>query len=135
MARAIGIDYGLKRTGLAVTDPLRICVNPLSTIPTEELPSFMEKFIQTEVIDLIVFGDPYQRDGSPTTLNQEIHQFANMLKAKFPAIKIDFHNEQYTSARAVQQLIKKGTPKEKRNKAAIDQMSAVIILQDYLKHY
>jgi len=135
MARALGIDYGLKRTGLSVTDPLRICVNPLPTIPTEELIQFIEEYLRKEIIDLIVFGDPYHADGSPTNLNAQIHALAKTLLVKYPEIKIDFYNEKFTSARAVRILIHKGTPKGKRNKTAIDQMSAVLILQDYLKHY
>jgi putative Holliday junction resolvase len=135
MARALGIDFGAKRTGLSVTDPLRICVNPLPTISTEELNHFLEVYLQREPIDLIVFGDPYHADGTPTDLHQQIHTFAEALMIKYPMIKIDFHNEQFTSAKAVRVLIDKGTPKLKRNKSAIDQMSAVLILQDYLKHY
>jgi len=135
MARALGIDYGLKRTGLSVTDPLRICVNPLPTIPTGEIGAFIEDYLKKEKIDLIVLGDPYHRDGTPTELHSKIRAFAETLKLKYPEIVIDFQNEKFTSIQAVRVLINKGTPKEKRNKSAIDQMSAVLILQDYLKHY
>ncbi|MDZ4708450.1 MAG: Holliday junction resolvase RuvX [Saprospiraceae bacterium] len=135
MARALGIDYGLKRTGLSVTDPLRICVNPLPTIPTGEIMDFIEDYLKKEKIDLIVLGDPYHRDGTPTDLHVQIHTFAEALRLKYPEIIIDFHDEKFTSIQAVRSLIGKGTPKEKRNKSAIDQMSAVLILQGYLKHY
>lgn len=135
MARALGIDFGLKRTGLSVTDPLRICVNPLPTILTDDLNQFITEYLNKEKIDLIVFGDPYHKDGKPTDLNFRIHVFAEELRLKFPEIKIEFQNEKFTSRQAVRVLINKGTPKEKRNKSAIDQMSAVLILQDYLNHY
>lgn len=135
MARALGIDFGLQRTGLAVTDPMRICVNPLPTIPTGDLIHFIDAYHKKENLDLIVFGDPYHTDGTPTPIHARIRLLAEAIKLKYPDIKVDFHNEQFTSVKAVRALIDKGTPKLKRNKSAIDQMSAVLILQDYLKHY
>ncbi len=135
MARAIGIDYGKMRTGIAVTDPLRICVNPLTTVHTTELNSYLESYLQAQDVDLIVFGDPYHKDGTPTELHSIIRNLAVSLSSKFPLIKIDFQDEHLTSKQAVMTLIQKGTAKNKRTKEAIDKMSAVIILQQYLNHY
>jgi len=135
MARALGIDFGFKRTGLAVTDPLRICVNRLETIPTETFDQFLEDYLKREEVDLIVFGEPLHRDGTATAVSMEVHEKAKKLKIKHPSLKIDFQDEEGTSRKAVRMLIDKGTPKSKRNKTSIDQMSAVLILQEYLKHY
>ena len=135
MARALGIDFGFKRTGLAVTDPLRICVNRLETIASETLDQFLDDYLKKEEVDLIVFGDPFHNDGTATPVSVEVHEKARKLKIKYPGLNIDFQDEQGTSRKAVRVLIDKGTPQSKRNKTAIDQMSAVLILQEYLKHY
>lgn len=135
MARALGIDFGFKRTGLAVTDPLRICVNRLETIASESLDQFLDDYLKKEEVDLIVFGDSFHNDGTATPVSAEVHEKARKLKIKYPGLNIDFQDEQGTSRKAVRVLIDKGTPKSKRNKTAIDQMSAVLILQEYLKHY
>jgi putative Holliday junction resolvase len=134
MGRAIGIDYGAKRTGISVTDPLRINVNPLTTISTQDLESYLKDYISKEHVDLIVLGDPYHKDGSPTDLNHAIHNFGDKIRQYFPELDIRYFDERKTSLQAVDILIKKGTPKQKRNKEAIDQMSAILILQKYLNH-
>ncbi len=135
MARALGIDYGIKRTGISVTDPLKLIVNGLTTISTEELMAFIREYLKKEPVDLIVFGDPYHKDGKPTELNSIIHGIGKEFSDLHPHVKIDFQNESYTSQQAIEKLIQKGTPKNKRSKEAIDQMSAVLILQKYLNHY
>ena len=134
MARAIGIDFGAKRTGIAVTDPLRISVNALASILTEELESYLFHYFSKESVDLIVLGDPYHKDGTPTDLHFLIHSFGNKLMHAYPKTEVKYIDERNTSAQAVQVMIKKGTPKQKRNKEAIDQMSAILILQKYLNH-
>ncbi len=135
MGRALGIDYGLKRSGLSVTDPLRISVNPLETIATNDLWSFIQLYLTKENVDLIVLGDPYHRDGTPTDLHPEIHALGFKITEIYPNVKVDYQNEHGTSHEAVQLLIRKGTPKQKRNKEAIDKMAAVLILQKYLNHF
>ncbi|MEP7321374.1 MAG: Holliday junction resolvase RuvX [Saprospiraceae bacterium] len=134
MGRAIGIDYGAKRTGIAVTDPLRISVNPLGTIQTEELEPYLIQYLKKEPVDLIVLGDPYHKDGTPTDLSKSIHLLGDWLKKTFTGTDVRYVDERNTSVRAVEVLVKKGTPKSKRNKEAIDQMSAILILQKYLNH-
>lgn len=135
MARVIGIDYGQKRTGISVTDPLRICVNALATIATENLFRYIGDYIQKESVDLIVVGMPKHRDGSSIEWTKEIEQFVEKAQTLYPAIKFDFQDEGKTSVQAVKTLIQKGTPLKKRTKEAIDEMSAVLILQRYLNHY
>ncbi|MBK6389782.1 MAG: Holliday junction resolvase RuvX [Saprospiraceae bacterium] len=135
MARALGVDYGKKRTGLSVTDPLKMIVNPLTAIATDELDLFLINYLGREQVDLVVFGDPFHKDGTPTELNFDIHTFGNSLLNRFPYLTIRYQVENFTSQEAVSLLIKKGTPKNKRDKSAIDVMSAVLILQKYLNHY
>ncbi len=135
MARALGIDYGLKRSGLSVTDPLRISVNAMKTVQTIDLWSFIQNYIVREQVDLIVLGDPYHIDGTPTELHLLIHTLGRKIADSYPAIKVDYQNERLTSKEAVNLLVKKGIPKQKRDREAIDQMSAVLILQKYLNHY
>ncbi|MEO5582323.1 MAG: Holliday junction resolvase RuvX [Saprospiraceae bacterium] len=134
MGRAIGIDYGAKRTGIAVTDPLQISVNPLSTVHTEQLENYLAQYLKKEPVDLIVIGDPYHRDGTPTDLSKSIHRLGDWLIKTFTGMEVRYLDERNTSVRAVEVLVKKGTPKSKRNKEAIDQMSAILILQKYLNH-
>ena len=134
MARAIGIDYGGKRCGLAVTDPLRIAVNPLASVPTSELEQYLKHYLSHERVDLIVLVDPVHKDGQPTALGPAIHTFGDHLKQIYPAIRIDYIDEKNSSVQAVHRLVRNGTPRNKRNKEAIDQMSAILILQKYLNH-
>lgn len=135
MARALGIDYGLKRTGISVTDPIKILVQVLAHIETKDFDQFIEAYLQNEKVDLMVFGKPLHRDGTATDLNIEIHTVVQKLSKKYPLIKFDFQNEHLTSVEAMKTLIKKGTPLKKRTKAAVDEMAAVLILQKYLNHY
>jgi putative Holliday junction resolvase len=135
MARALGIDYGLKRTGIAVTDPLRILVQVLAHLDTNDFEHFIDTYLIKEKVDLIVFGSPFHRDGTPTELNQQIQTVVKKMALRYPLIKFDFQNEHLTSVEAMKTLVKKGTPLKKRTKAAVDQMSAVLILQKYLNHY
>jgi putative Holliday junction resolvase len=135
MARALGIDYGLKRIGISVTDPLRIVVQVLAHVETNDFERFMDTYLLKEKVDLIVFGNPFHRDGTPTDLNSRIQEVVKKMSLKYPSIHFDFQNEHLTSAEAMKTLIKKGTPLKKRTKAAVDEMSAVLILQKYLNHY
>ncbi len=135
MARIIGIDYGMKRCGLSVTDPLQIIVSGLETVNTNELMPFLENYIKNETVDLIVIGLPIHKDGNFTYLKVSIDQFVASLSKKFPAIKIDFTDEQFSSVLAKQIILDSGAKKKKRqDKALVDKVSAVVILQKYLKH-
>ena len=135
MARALGIDYGLKRIGISVTDPLRIVVQVLAHVDANDLDQFIDSYLLTEKVDLIVFGNPFHRDGTPTELNSRIQAVVKKMSAKYPSIQFDLQDEFLTSVEAMKTLIRKGTPLKKRTKAAVDEMSAVLILQKYLNHY
>jgi len=134
MGRILAIDYGLKRTGLAVTDPLRIIPNKLTTVPTHELMNFLEEYINKEQVDEIVIGYPLKLNNQPGEIVNNINKFSEKLQAKFPKIKIAFIDERFTSKMAMQAIIESGIPKNKRkNKELTDAVSAVIILQSYLE--
>lgn len=133
LGRILGIDYGLKRSGLAVTDPLRIIVNGLDTVDTAQLMPYLEKYLLSEAVDIVVIGMPVHRDGNFTALKPVIEKFAADLRKKFSHLKIEFADEQFTSVEARERILQYGIKKEKRrDKALIDQVSAVIILQRYL---
>ncbi len=135
MARALGIDYGLKRIGISVTDPLRIVVQALAHVDTNDFDLFIDSYLAKEKVDLIVFGIPFHKDGTPTVLNDVIQAIVLKMSTKYPSIEFAFQNEHLTSKEAMVTLIRKGTPLKKRTKAAVDEMSAVLILQKYLNHY
>lgn len=134
MSRILAIDYGKKRTGLAVTDPLQIIAQPLKTIPTTELFDFLISYIQQENVTEIVIGHPMRLDGTDADIMPVIKKFANKLKNKFPKISIEFWDERYTSKRAVQSMVQAGIKKkDRRKKENIDKIAATIILQDYME--
>ncbi|MBT8191408.1 MAG: Holliday junction resolvase RuvX [Saprospiraceae bacterium] len=135
MGRILSIDYGIKKCGLAVTDPLQIIVNPLKTIKTSSLLSFLNQYWTEEKVDKIVFGMPTHFDGNPTYLVEEIHRFADEIKTLKPELPIDFQNENFSSQQAREIILKSGlTKKQRQDKSRLDKISAVIILQRYLKH-
>lgn len=135
MGRILSIDYGIKKCGLAVTDPLQIIVNPLKTVKTSSLLSFLKQYLEEEKVEKIVFGMPSHLDGNPTYLVEEINRFANELKSLKPDLLIDFQNENFSSQQAKEIILKSGlTRKQRQDKSRVDKISAVIILQRYLKH-
>ncbi len=135
MARIIGVDYGKKRTGLAVTDSLQIIVSALDTVETPKLMDYFETYISKEAVEKIVIGLPVHADGNFTDLKGDIDCFATCIKRKFPHIEIDFADEQFSSVYAKQIILESGIKKKKRqDKSLIDKISAVVILQRYLKH-
>lgn len=135
MGRIIGIDYGMKRTGLAWTDPLQIISTGLETVETPSLIARLTALIQKEPVEGIVLGMPYKLDGSPTDTTQAVLDLHKKLQSLFPNLRIDLWDEQFSSKRAMQTMIQGGVSKKKRrDKALIDQVSATIILQDYLAH-
>jgi putative holliday junction resolvase len=135
MARIIGIDYGQKRTGIAATDPLQIIVSAIETVETVNLMSFLEKYISTESVEKIVVGRPTHKDGNDTYLVKDIETFVQKGQGFWPSITFDYADEQFSSVEAKQVILARGTKKKQRqDKALVDRVSAVIILQKYLKH-
>ncbi len=134
MARIMGIDYGKKRTGIAVTDPLQIIASALETVSTPDLFSFLNQYLATEEVEIIVVGEPLNLDGSPTDATPLVYQFVKKLKTKFPSIPIELTDERYTSKRAKEFILKSGVNKKKRrDKSLVDKISAALILEDYMK--
>lgn len=135
MGRIIGVDYGMKRTGLAVTDVLQIAVHGLTTVETPLLADFLKEYFQKEQVEKIVFGMPSHKDGNPTHVSARIKTFATELQKQNPTLTIDFEDEQFSSSDAKSIILQSGANKKKRrDKALVDKISAVLILQRYLKH-
>lgn len=134
MARLIAIDYGEKRTGIAVTDPLCIIANGLTTVKTSELLKFLEQYFTNEKVDKLIIGYPKTLQNKPAAIISKIDEFTNVISQKYPHIEIIRHDERFTSKLAFQTMIDSGISKKARqNKALIDQISATIILRDYLE--
>ncbi len=135
MPRIIGVDYGIKKCGISVTDPMQIIVSPLKTVKTSSMLSFLKIYFEEEEVEKIVFGLPSHRDGNPTYLVAEIEKFVKLLSKAYPNLAIDYQNENYTSAQAQQIILNSGlTKKQRQDKTRLDKISAVLILQRYLKH-
>lgn len=133
MARILSIDYGLKRTGLAVTDPLQIIVTPLATVSTDQLFDFLKEYTLSEEVEEIVLGEPGV-DGEGSHISSHIRNLYNKLIKTFPAIKIVLHDENFTSVRAKEILMLTAKKTQRRKKELVDKVSAILILQSYLKH-
>ncbi|MBN2635040.1 MAG: Holliday junction resolvase RuvX [Prolixibacteraceae bacterium] len=134
MPRILAIDYGKKRTGLAVTDPLQIIANRLETVSTHELWNFLANYFNTEEVDTIVIGYPRTMNNEASEAVRYINPFIKKFQQKYPEIKLELLDERFTSKMAFQAMIDAGIKKEKRkDKAMIDAVSATIILQGYLE--
>ncbi|HEY8388139.1 MAG TPA: Holliday junction resolvase RuvX [Parasegetibacter sp.] len=134
MSRILAIDYGLKRTGLAVTDPLRIIATGLTTIPSSELIPFLKKYFAQEKVELIIIGEPKNWDDSDTHATPLVEAAIKKLAKEFPQIPIVKVDERYTSKMAFQTMIDSGLKKKaRRNKALVDEIAATILLQEYLR--
>ncbi len=134
MARILAIDYGKKRTGLAVTDPLQIIAGGLVTVDTFGLFDYLNGYIQKEKVERIVIGEPKQANGTPSENMERVRQFVNRWRKLHPEIPIEFYDERFTSVLAHRAMIDGGLHKKARqNKALVDEISATIILQDYLE--
>ncbi len=132
MARILSIDYGKKRTGLAVTDALQIIANGLTTVPSHEIFTFLKLYFEKEEVERIIVGHPKQMDNTDSESMQYIIPFVKKLKQTFD-IPIEMFDERFTSKMAFQTMIDAGLKKKARqNKALIDEISATIILQSYL---
>ena len=135
MARIMSIDYGIKKCGVAATDPLQIIVSPLRTVKTSSLLSYLKIYFQEESVEKLVLGIPSHRDGNPTYLVPNIHKFAEQLNKTFPDLIVDYQNENFTSSQALEIINNSGLTKSQRqDKSRLDKISAVLILQRYLKH-
>lgn len=133
MPRILAIDYGAKRTGLAVTDPLKIIASALETVPSETLIAYLKKYMLSEEVEAFVVGMPKNLDGSDTDGTTYVKRLLEELKTHFPAIPVHLVDERYTSKMAVQAMIAGGMKKKDRQvKGNIDKISAVIILQGFM---
>lgn len=133
MGRILGIDYGNKRIGLAITDPLQMFASPLVTISPQEFDSYIENYIKTIQIDEFVIGYPVQMNNMPSESVKYINPFLKKVKKLFPEIPVHLVDERFTSKLAFQALIDGGVKKkDRRNKSMVDKISASIILQSFL---
>jgi len=133
LARVLAIDFGLKRTGIAVTDELQIIASGLTTVPTDELLPFLKEYISKEKVELFIIGKPKQMDNSDSESETLIIPFLEKLAKQIPSIPIQRVDERFTSKMAFQTMIDSGLKKkQRRNKALVDEISATIILQSYL---
>lgn len=135
MARILSIDYGKKRTGIAVTDPLQIVPNGLATVATCELMPFLRSYINSESVERIIVGEPKKMNGEPSDNYQRVRQFVSRWRKEVPSIPIEWYDERFTSVLAYRAMIDSGIGKKARqNKALVDEISATIILQSYLQY-
>ncbi len=134
MSRILSIDYGRKRTGIAVTDPLQIIAGGLATVSTSELFDWLKDYVVREDVERIVIGAPRQPNGEPSENLARVEQFVNRWKKAVPAIPIVLYDERFTSVLAHRAMIDGGLKKKARqNKALVDEISATIILEDYMR--
>ena len=135
MARILSIDYGLKRCGIAVTDPLQIIVSGLTTVSQPELLNFVISYCSESEVEKIVIGYPLNKDGTKSQLSLEIEKLKNKIETLKPQIKVELYEERKSSQEALKIIIQSGVGKKKRtDKSLLDKMSAVVILQRYLGH-
>lgn len=133
MARILALDYGLKRTGIAVTDPLQIIATGLDTIESRQLFSFLSDYFLHEQVECVVIGEPKNLDNTPSEISVDINRFIILFQQKYPAIPVKRIDERFTSRIAMQTILAAGKNKKaRRDKAMVDKVSAVIILQSYL---
>jgi putative Holliday junction resolvase len=134
MARILAIDYGTKRVGIAVTDPEKIVANPLTTVPTKDIITFLKQYLQDEVVESIVVGMPRDLFNNDSHSTAAVKQFVNQLKRTFEAYPLHLHDERFTSKMALDAMIRSGSSKrDRRKKENIDKLSATIILQSYME--
>lgn len=133
MGRIIAIDYGRKRTGLAVTDPLRIIANALETVDTKQLEKYLADYFSKNDVDIIVLGKPSQMNGEPSETMRYIEPLAGRLRHAYPEKKVVLYDERFTSVMALRTMLESGIGKmARRDKALVDRISATIILQSYM---
>ncbi len=134
MARILAIDYGKKRTGLAVSDPLQLIAGGLNTVATKDLWEYLAQYVAREPVERIVIGEPRQSNGQPSENLGRVQQFVNRWRKERSDIPIEYYDERFTSVLAHQAMIASGLKKKARqDKALVDEISATIILEDYLR--
>lgn len=134
MSRILSIDYGLKRTGLAVTDPLQIIATGLTTVYSKELIPFLKDYFEKEPVELIIIGEPKNWDDTDTHATPLVEKCIKDLQKNFPAIPVKKVDERYTSKMAKDAMLEMGMKKkDRRNKALVDEIAATIMLQEYLR--
>jgi putative holliday junction resolvase len=134
MARILCIDYGLKRTGIAVTDPLQIIATGLTTVESKQLIPFLKDYFSKEPVELIIIGEPKNWDDTDTHATPLVEKCIKDLKKNFPAMPIKTVDERYTSKMAKDSMLEMGLKKkDRRNKALVDEIAATIMLQEYLR--
>ena len=133
MKRLVGIDYGKKRVGVAVSDPLMIFASPLETVPTANIINYLKTYTSKEEVEKFVVGYPVNMDNKPSEAAQYVDGFLKQLKKAFPQIPVILEDERFTSVLAFQSLIDSGVKKmDRRDKAAVDKVSAALILQTFM---
>jgi len=134
MGRLLGIDYGTKRVGLAVTDPLKLIANTLTTVHAKEVIQFLKDYVAKEPVECFVVGKPMRLNGTDSQSSVHVEKFVHLLIESFPQIPVSRVDERFTSAIATRSLLEMGLKKKDRaNKSNIDQVSAVLILQTYMQ--
>jgi len=134
VARILSIDYGKKRTGLAVTDPLQLIAGGLATVSTSELFDYLCRYVERETVERLVIGEPRQPNGQPSENLARVQQFVNRWRKAMPQIPIEYYDERFTSVLAHQAMLEGGLRRKARqDKALVDEISATIILQDYMR--
>jgi putative Holliday junction resolvase len=135
MARILSIDYGLKRTGIAVTDDFKIIASGLTTIPSTDIIAFLKTYFSKENVETVIIGEPKQMNGLPSESSEIIEKFITQFHTEFPNMKMERVDERFTSKMAFQTMIDSGLKKKQRqNKGLIDEIAATILLQDYLNY-
>jgi len=134
MGRIVAFDYGKKRTGIAVSDPLRLIAGGLTTLPSREITGFLRQYVAENTVDLFVVGDPRQMNYESSENRERVLKFKEDLHRSFPEIEIQMFDERFTSVLAHQAMIQGGLKKKDRqNKALVDELSATILLQSFLE--
>ena len=134
MSRIMAIDYGQKRAGIAVTDPLQMIATGLETVHVKDIWQFLEKYMKQEDVETIVVGEPKNMQNRPSDASRFIEPFVNGLRKRYPAMKIERFDERFTSKMAHDAMLAAGLKKQKRqDKALVDTISATLILQSYLE--
>jgi putative Holliday junction resolvase len=133
VARILAIDYGTKRTGIAVTDPLQIIASGLDTVPTHQLLDFLAQYFEKEAVTTVVIGEPLHMDGQPNKFAHLVVGLKRKLEKLYPDLEVVLHDERFSSVDAKDIIRQSGAKKKKRqDKALVDKVSAALILQDYM---
>ncbi len=136
MGRILAIDYGGKRTGIAVTDPMKLIASPLDTVPTAQLIQFLDTYFATEEVECVVVGMPRNLQNQDTHVTGKVREFVAQLKDKYSGKEIKTVDERFTSKMAMDAMVSGGMKKkDRRNKGNVDKISAAIILQSYLQQF